>query len=393
MKPAFTDALRAAELRRGGRRPRRPRARRAGTRGEGSRPGVGRAVRRRRSGRRGDHRARRGRRAPLLLRRRPPRPPAATPSLVAVTACPTGIAHTYMAAEALEAAAERAGVRPPGRDPGLGRERRRCRTTRSPPPARSIFAVDVGVRDRGPLRRQADGELEREAPDRRRRRDDRRGAALRRRPVERASRGGRGRAADGGGDGAAESWGGRVRRVLMTGVSYMIPFVAAGGLLIALSFLLGGYEIVGPYGDIAVEQRHLRPARPRRRYGLDHALFDSGLMAYLGALFFIIGKTAFALFIPALRRLHRLRDRRPARHRPRLRAGRPRRQPVQRADLGRQPGVAFPATGFLGAIVGGVLAGIVGALARAAQGADLGPRPDARPGDPAGRPRSSPGSS
>jgi PTS system fructose-specific IIC component len=31
-------------------------------------------------------------------------------SLVAVTACPTGIAHTYMAAEALQAAAERAGV-------------------------------------------------------------------------------------------------------------------------------------------------------------------------------------------------------------------------------------------------------------------------------------------
>ena len=31
----------------------------------------------------------------------------------------------------------------------------------------------------------------------------------------------------------------------MTGVSYMIPFVAAGGLLIALSFLFGGYEIVG----------------------------------------------------------------------------------------------------------------------------------------------------
>ena len=39
-----------------------------------------------------------------------PAAPAARRSLVAVTACPTGIAHTYMAAEALEAAAERAGV-------------------------------------------------------------------------------------------------------------------------------------------------------------------------------------------------------------------------------------------------------------------------------------------
>ena len=41
----------------------------------------------------------------------------------------------------------------------------------------------------------------------------------------------------------------------MTGVSYMIPFVAAGGLLIALSFLFGGYEIVGPAGDRGEERR------------------------------------------------------------------------------------------------------------------------------------------
>ena len=34
--------------------------------------------------------------------------------------------------------------------------------------------------------------------------------------------------------------------------------------------------------------------------GLEHALFGSGLAAYIGALFFIIGKTAFMLFIPAL---------------------------------------------------------------------------------------------
>ena len=95
-----------------------------------------------------------------------------------------------------------------------------------------------------------------------------------------------------------ESWGGRVRRVLMTGVSYMIPFVAAGGLLIALGFLLGGYEIVGPYGDIAVTHTIFDLPDPDE-YGLEHALFGSGLMAYLGALFFIIGKTAFMLFIPA----------------------------------------------------------------------------------------------
>ncbi len=38
-------------------------------------------------------------------------------------------------------------------------------------------------------------------------------------------------------------WGKRIQQALMTGVSYMIPFVAAGGLLIALGFLLGGYDI------------------------------------------------------------------------------------------------------------------------------------------------------
>ena len=37
-------------------------------------------------------------------------------------------------------------------------------------------------------------------------------------------------------------WGTRTRQILLTGVSYMIPFVAAGGLLIALGFLFGGYE-------------------------------------------------------------------------------------------------------------------------------------------------------
>ena len=62
--------------------------------------------------------------------------------------------------------------------------------------------------------------------------------------------------------GGSESWGARTRRVLMTGVSYMIPFVAAGGLLIALSFLLGGYEIVGPFDDIVAEQLAVRPAGP-----------------------------------------------------------------------------------------------------------------------------------
>ena len=135
----------------------------------------------------------------------------------------------------------------------------------------------------------------------------------------------------------------------MTGVSYMIPFVAAGGLLIALSFLLGGYEIVGPFKDILAKNSLTNLPNPDA-LGLDHALFGSGLMAYIGAVFFVIGKTAFAFFIPAL-------------------AG------YIAYAIADRPGIApgfvmgglaadvmqfgTPQTGFLGAIVGGVLAGVI----------------------------------
>ena len=70
------------------------------------------------------------------------------PSLVAVTSCPTGIAHTYMAAEALQAAAERAGVEIAVETQGSAGS--------TPLPASTIeragaviFATDVGVKDRG----------------------------------------------------------------------------------------------------------------------------------------------------------------------------------------------------------------------------------------------------
>ena len=100
VKKDFTDGLRSAdrpeevvELVERRRRPRRPRPPPAPARRRG----------------RGGRRRRRGT-APRRCRRRRRPTAAGRRSLVAVTACPTGIAHTYMAAEALEAAAERAGV-------------------------------------------------------------------------------------------------------------------------------------------------------------------------------------------------------------------------------------------------------------------------------------------
>jgi PTS system fructose-specific IIC component len=148
--------------------------------------------------------------------------------------------------------------------------------------------------------------------------------------------------AAGAGHAADESWGGRIRRVLMTGVSYMIPFVAAGGLLIALGFLFGGYEIVNDGQSIAVNNT-LFNLPDVNEFGLDHALAGSSFFAYLGALLFTLGAAAFGFLVPAL-----------AGYIAYAIADRP----------GIAPGFVMGAiagtinSGFLGGIVGGVLAGL-----------------------------------
>ena len=75
-------------------------------------------------------------------------------------------------------------------------------------------------------------------------------------------------------------FGTRLRQWLMTGVSYVIPFVAAGGLLIALSFALGGYLITDA---------------PPIEEG-----FDPGSMQSWARLLFEIGGVAFSFLVPIL---------------------------------------------------------------------------------------------
>lgn len=260
--------------------------------------------------------------------------------LVAVTACPTGIAHTYMAAEALQAAAAKAGVDIVVETQGSAGS--------TPIPAETIaaadavvFAVDVGVRDRGrfaglPL---VSSGVKRAVDDA----EAMIAEALKAADDPRAARVERGGADDDTASaGTGESWGGRTRRVLMTGVSYMIPFVAAGGLLIALSFLLGGYEIVN-HPEIATKNS-LFNLPDLNALGLDHALFGSSLMAYIGGLFFVLGGAAFGFLVPALAGYIAFAI-----------ADRP----------GIAPGFVMGAiagttqSGFLGGIIGGVLAGLV----------------------------------
>jgi PTS system fructose-specific IIC component len=274
-------------------------------------------------------------------------------TLVAVTACPTGIAHTYMAAEALEAAAERAGVDIAVETQGSAGATPLAAGTIASADA-VIFAVDVGVRDRhrfagkpvvtSGVKRPFD-----EA-------DEMIAEALRYADNPATAPRVEGHAAAAGeADTGTESWGARTRRVLMTGVSYMIPFVAAGGLLIALGFLLGGYEVAGVAGGVLVDNT-LLDLPDVEALGLGHALFGSSLMAYLGALLFVLGVTAFAFFVPAL-----------AGYIAYAIADRPGIAPgfvmgglaTNVGGFANADGATAATTGFLGAIVGGVLAGLV----------------------------------
>jgi PTS system fructose-specific IIC component len=156
--------------------------------------------------------------------------------IVAVTACATGIAHTFMAADALTAEGKKED-RPRRRAAGLvglqgdrpERHRRRgCRHLRR-----------RRRRARPAVRRQAGRPFRCEARHRTACAADLEAVAIAADPT-RARSGcsdvGHGRRPDG------EVVGGE-SRILLTGVSYMIPFVAGGGLLIALGFLLGGYKV------------------------------------------------------------------------------------------------------------------------------------------------------
>lgn len=278
-------------------------------------------------------------------------PPAASApkSLVAVTACPTGIAHTYMAAEALEAAASKAGVEISVETQGSAGS-----TPLSPETianaAAVIFAVDVGVRDRSRFagKPMVSSGVKRPIDDA----DAMIAEALRYADDPSAPRVEGTATATGATSMANESWGSRTRRVLMTGVSYMIPFVAAGGLLIALGFLLGGYEIANHAGAVLADSTLFSPPdlSAYSEPSLAHVPFDSSVLAYLGAALFVLGKFAFAFFVPALAGYiaYAIADR------PGIAPGF-----VMGGLVTDVAGFGLPQSGFLGAIVGGVLAGVV----------------------------------
>ncbi|MDP9182587.1 MAG: fructose-specific PTS transporter subunit EIIC, partial [Actinomycetota bacterium] len=211
--------------------------------------------------------------------------------IVAVTSCPTGIAHTYMAAESLEQAALAAGHEIVVETQGAaGAEPLSAHDIATADVA--VFAADVEVRDRDRF-----AGLPVVAVGVKRAINDAAGLVAEAESAA-VARPGRTTAAAAPVALPTPHLGIRLRQWLMTGVSYMIPFVAAGGILIALGFLLGGDEVVTKlYGGTfhGIEYKAVAGSVPS---GIDpQVVIDQA--GYAGLLF-VLGKFAFFMLVPVL---------------------------------------------------------------------------------------------
>ena len=92
------------------------------------------------------------------------------------------------------------------------------------------------------------------------------------------------------------STGTRIRQWLMTGVSHMIPFVAAGGILIALGFLFGAVA-AGTDGIHAYDAAKMSVPVDGDGKITGFNLLNIGNWAFI---IFWLGKAAFAFFVPVL---------------------------------------------------------------------------------------------
>ena len=170
---------------------------------------------------------------------------------VAVTSCPTGIAHTYMAAEALEQVGKAAGHEVSVETQGsIGTEEVEQSVIDAADGV--IFAADLEVkgRERFAGKPTIDVGVKRAVHEPQKVLAEAI-AAVEAGVVTPAAAAGSPAAAPRV-DPKTVSTATRVRQWLMTGVSHMIPFVAAGGILIALSFMLAQVAWGGAEGAIEV---------------------------------------------------------------------------------------------------------------------------------------------
>lgn len=240
--------------------------------------------------------------------------------IVAVTACPTGIAHTYMAAEAIEKKAKELGYQVKVETRGSGGAKNVLTDDEIAKAAGVIVACDTNVpTDRFDGKKViecqvSDGINKAEELIKRIASGDA--------PVFKAS--GK-KEASHSSVGGKESVGHQIYKHLMNGVSHMLPFVVGGGILIAIAFLIDGFSV-----DL-----NSLPADQRANFGT---------ITQAAALFKGIGGTAFGFMLPIL-------------------AG------FIAMSIADRPGLAVGfvggsiaangASGFLGALVAGFVAGYI----------------------------------
>ena len=196
--------------------------------------------------------------------------------IVAVTACPTGIAHTYMAAEAIEKKAKELGYQVKVETRGSGGAKNVLTDDEIAKAAGVIVACDTNVpTDRFDGKKViecqvSDGINKAEELIKRIASGDA--------PVFKAS--GK-KEASHSSVGGKESIGHQIYKHLMNGVSHMLPFVVGGGILIAIAFLIDGFSV-----DL-----NSLPADQRANFGT---------ITQAAAMFKGIGGTAFGFMLPIL---------------------------------------------------------------------------------------------
>ncbi len=196
--------------------------------------------------------------------------------IVAVTACPTGIAHTYMAAEAIEKKAKELGYQVKVETRGSAGAKNVLTDDEIAKATGVIVACDTNVpTDRFDGKKViecqvSDGINKTEELVKR--------IAAGDAPVFKAS--GK-KEASHSSIGGKESIGHQIYKHLMNGVSHMLPFVVGGGILIAIAFLIDGFSV-----DL-----NSLPADQRANFGT---------ITQGAALFKEIGGTAFGFMLPIL---------------------------------------------------------------------------------------------
>lgn len=195
--------------------------------------------------------------------------------ILAVTGCPNGIAHTYMAAENIEKKAKELGCRVKVETRGSGGAKNVLTKAEIAEAACIIVAADTQV----PMDRFAGRPvIQCKVSD---------GISKAEELLDRALNGnvplyqakGSGQAADS--EEESDSVGHQIYKHLMNGVSHMLPFVIGGGILIAIAFLIDGFAV--DLNSLPFDERS-----------------NFGTITPMAAMFKSIGGVAFGFMLPIL---------------------------------------------------------------------------------------------